>query len=251
MKYEDVRSVGVVGGGVMGGGIAQTAATFGYEVFVVDVNPEVCERSRQTVVEGRYGLRRGMERGKLTQEQFEAAVANLHFGTDREVLRDVDVLIEAVPENLDLKQRLFAEMDALVKPEAIFASNTSGYVIAELARDVSPSRRPLFIGMHWFSPAPVMKAVEIVVTPETSAETEDTITKMTRRFNHEPIRVLDAPGRYGFIANRIWEQAYSEAQRILQEGLATKEDIDAAMRYGYGWPAGPFESVEGFTKGWQ
>ncbi len=251
VRYEEISAIGVLGGGVMGGGIAQTAATFGYRVTVVEVSEELCERSRNVIVEGRFGLRRGLERGKLSQEQYDAAIGNLAFTTSRGKLSDVDLLIEAIPENLELKQRVFGELDRVVNPRAIFASNTSGYVIADLARDASPSRKPLFIGMHWFSPAPVMKAVEIVVMPETSPETEDAITRLTTRFEHVPIRVKDAPGRYGFIANRIWEQAYNEAQRIYEEGLATKADIDAAMRYGYGWPAGLFESIEGVTSGWQ
>jgi 3-hydroxybutyryl-CoA dehydrogenase len=251
LKFEQVQTIGILGGGVMGGGIAQTAATFGYRAIVVEISDELCDASRETIVNGRYGLQRGLERGKLTQQQFESALANLEFTTDPRRLAEVELLIEAVPEILELKQRIFAEMDGIVRPDAIFASNTSGYVIAEVGRDLRPARRPLFLGMHWFSPAPVMKGVEIIVTPATSEETYATVVAVTERMGHETIRLNDAPGRYGFIANRIWGQAYEEATRIFEEGIATKQDIDRAMKLGYGWPAGPFEGVEGFSRGWQ
>ena len=251
MKFDDIKTIGILGGGVMGGGLAQTAATHGYRTIVVDVSDDVCEASRNTIVDGRYGLRRGIERGKITFAQYEAAMQRLEFTTDPARLADVELLIEAVPEILELKQRIFGEMDSIVRRDAIFASNTSGYVITEVARNVSPERRPLFIGMHWFSPAPVMKGVEVILTPETSEATYEAVAAVTVQMQHEPIRLNDAPGRYGFIANRIWGQAYEEATRIFEEGIATREAIDRAMKLGYGWPAGPFEGVEGFARGWQ
>jgi len=251
LRFDQIKTIGILGGGVMGGGIAQTAASYGYRAIVIDVSEELCETSRDTLINGRYGLKRGVERGKITWSQYETAVANLEFGTDPTLLKDVELLIEAVPEILELKQRILGEMDGIVRPDAIFSSNTSGYVIADVARNVSEARRPLFIGMHWFSPAPVMRGVELVVMPETAEETYEAVAGVAERMQHEVIRVNDAPGRYGFIANRIWGQAYEEARRIFEEGIATREAIDRAMKLGYGWPAGPFEGVEGFTRGWQ
>lgn len=251
MRFEDIKKVGIVGGGQMGGGIGQVFATYGYDVTLKDVSDEAIARGKSITFEGRFGLKRGFERGKLSQEQYDWATNHYRYTTNIDDLADVDLIVEAVPENLELKQKVFAELDKVVKPDAIFASNTSGYVIAELARDVSPERKKQFIGMHWFSPAQVMKAVEIVWTPENSQELVDTFVKLVRKFEHEPQIVKDAPGTYGFIANRVFEAAEKEARKILAEGLATKEDIDAAMRFGYGWPAGPIESSELISNAWQ
>ncbi len=251
MLYNEIKRIGVIGGGQMGGGIGQVAATFGYDVTIRDVSEEAIARGRSITVDGRFGLKRGLERGKLTQEQYDWTTAHLRYTTRMEDLADVDMIIEAVPEDLALKQRVFADLDRIVRPGAIFASNTSGYVIAELARDVSPERRKRFIGMHWFSPAAVMKAVEIVVTPDVEQEVVDALVAMVKRFEHVPQLVKDAPGRYGFIANRIFEAAVREARAIRDEGLATEEDIDAAMRYGYGWPVGPLEEGRLEGQAWQ
>jgi 3-hydroxyacyl-CoA dehydrogenase len=246
-----IKSVGVVGGGVMGSGIAQALAVGGCQVTVRDLDEQLIEKARSTIIDGRYGLNRGVERGKTTREEADAALARLSFTTDLGDLKDVDMVIEAVPEQLDLKKKVFAELDTIVKAEAIFASNTSGLAIQEIAKGVSETRRPKFIGMHWFSPAPVMKLVEIVYAPETSKETIAALEELCQRVGKVSIRVKDAPGKYGFVANRIYFAAVREAQAILNEGIATAEDINKAMVYGFNWPVGPLAMVEGATKGWQ
>ena len=251
MRFEEIKKVGIVGGGQMGGGIGQVFATFGYDVTLRDVSDEAIARGRSITFEGRFGLKRGFERGKMTQEQYDWATSHYRYTTKLEDLADVDMIVEAVPEDLALKQRVFGDLDRVVKTDAIFASNTSGFVIGELARDVSAERKKQFIGMHWFSPAQVMKAVEIVHTPQTEQHVIDTLVALVRKFQHEPQLVKDAPGTYGFIANRVFEAAEKEARKILAEGLATKEDIDAAMRFGYGWPAGPIEAGELIGNAWQ
>jgi 3-hydroxybutyryl-CoA dehydrogenase len=164
-------------------------------------------------------------------------------------LRNCDLIVEAVPENLELKKSVFSEMDGLIKSGAIFASNTSGFAISDLNKAVS--RRDRFVGFHWFSPAFIMKPIEVISAPETSQETVDTMIELTGRLGKVPIRVKDAPGKYGFVANRIYFAMVAEARKVLDEGIASVDDINAAMRLGFNWPAGPLEMVAGARKGWQ
>src|SRR3972149_4055986 len=154
MRLEDVKKIGVLGGGVMGGGIGQVLVIAGYQVVIRDLTQEINDKTRNTILQTRFGLKRAVEIGKLESSQYEAAVSNLFFTTEVSGLADCDFIIEAVPENLELKQRVFKELDEIVKPEAVFTSNTSGYVIAEIARDVSAGRKALFAGMRVATPAP-------------------------------------------------------------------------------------------------
>ena len=247
----EIKTIGVLGGGVMGSGIAQALAVGGCKVTVRDINDEMIEKARATIVDGRYGLKRGVERGKTTQEEADRAMANLSFTTKLADLKGVDLIIEAVPEDIDLKKRVFAEVDGSVRPEAVFASNTSGLAISDINKAVSDQRRPRFIGMHWFSPAPVMKLVEVVHAPETAEDTIQALESLCQRAGKVSIRVKDAPGRYGFVANRIYFAAVREAQKVLEEGIASAEDINKAMVFGFNWPVGPLAMVAGATKGWQ
>ncbi len=247
----DINSIGVIGGGVMGSGIAQALAVGGARVTVRDVNEQLIEKSRSTIVDGRYGLKRGVERGKTTQEDADAALARLSFTTSLEDLKDADLVIEAVPEDLELKKKVFAELDGVAGPGTLFATNTSGLAISDINKAVSEERRRRFIGMHWFSPAPVMKLVELVYAAETVEETIEALESLCQRAGKATVRVKDAPGRYGFIANRIYFAAVREAQKVLEEGIATPEDINKAMVFGFNWPVGPLAMIEGATKGWQ
>jgi 3-hydroxyacyl-CoA dehydrogenase len=249
MHVDDIKLIGVMGGGVMGGGIAQTCVAAGFRTIVRDVSDELCERTRATMIEGRFGLRGAVERQKLTQQQMDDAVARLSFTTSVEELRDADLIIEAVPEDLELKKQVFAELDGVIKPEAVFASNTSGFAISDLNKAVA--RKERFIGMHWFSPAFVMHLVEIIIAPETSEETVQLIEELSGKLGKETVRVKDDPGSYGFIANRVYFAAVAEARKIVQQGLATEEDVNKAMRIGFNWPVGPLEMVRGARKGWQ
>jgi 3-hydroxyacyl-CoA dehydrogenase len=249
MNINDIKLIGVMGGGVMGGGIAESCVVGGFRTVVRDISDELCEKTRDTMIEGRFGLRGAVERGKLTQQQFNEAVARLSFTTSADGLRDADLIIEAVPEDLELKKKVFAELDKTIKPQAVFASNTSGFAISDLNKAVA--RKDKFIGMHWFSPAFVMKLVEIIHAPETSDETIKLIEDLAARMGKETVKVQDAPGAYGFIANRVYFAAVAEARKILQAGLATEDDINKAMRIGFNWPVGPLEMVAGARKGWQ
>jgi len=246
-----IESIGIIGGGVMGSGIGQALAVGGANVTIRDIDDEMIAKSRSTIVEGRYGLNRGVERGKTTQEEADAALSRLSWTTAVADLAGVDLIIEAVPEQLDLKKKVFGELDSTVKPEAIFASNTSGLAISDINKGVSEARRQRFIGMHFFSPAPVMQLVEIIHAPETAEETITAIEDLCSRAGKASVRVKDAPGQYGFIANRIYFAAVREAQKVLQEGIASPEDINKAMVYGFKWPVGPLAMIEGATKGWQ
>jgi 3-hydroxyacyl-CoA dehydrogenase len=249
MKIDDIKTVGVMGGGVMGGGIAQSFIANGFTTIVRDLNDDLIEKTRHSMIDGRFGLRGSVERGKMTQADFDAAVARLSFTTDIGDISSVDLIVEAVPENLDLKKTVFSDLDSVVKPEAIFATNTSGFAISDINKAVS--RRDRFVGFHWFSPAFIMKIIEVISAPETSAETEATMLELTRRLGKTPIRVKDAPGKYGFVANRIYFAMVAEARKVLAEGVASEEDINTAMRLGFNWPAGPLEMVAGARKGWQ
>ncbi len=249
MNVDDIKLVGLMGGGVMGGGIAQTFAAHGFRTIVRDLNDDLIEKTRQSMVEGRFGLKGSVERGKMTQQEFDDALARFSFTTDVADLRSCDLIVEAVPENLDLKKSVFRELDSTVKNDAIFASNTSGFAISDLNKAVS--RKDRFIGFHWFSPAFIMKPIEIISAPETSDETIATMDAITDRLGKMPIRVKDAPGNYGFVATRIYFAMVAEARRVLDEGVASAEDINTAMRLGFNWPAGPLEMVAGARKGWQ
>lgn len=249
MNADDIKLVGVMGGGVMGGGIAQTFAANGFRTIIRDLNDDLIEKTRASMVEGRFGLKGSVERGKMSQADYDATTARFSFTKDVGDLRDCDLIVEAVPENLELKKSVFSELDGLVKKEAVFATNTSGFSIGDLNKSVS--RRDRFIGFHWFSPAYIMKIIEVISAPETSAETRDLMVELTRRFGKTPILVKDAPGKYGFVANRIYFAMVAESRRVLEEGIASEEDINAAMRLGFNWPAGPLEMVAGARKGWQ
>ena len=249
MNADQIKLIGVMGGGVMGGGIAQSCVAAGFNVRVRDLTDELNEKTRETMVKGRFGLEGAVERGKLTQEQVNAALTRLSFTTEVEELRDADLIIEAVPEDRELKKKVFAELDSVIKPEAIFATNTSGFSISDLNEAVS--RKAQFIGMHFFSPAFVMRLIEIIYAPETSEETIKLLESIGEKMNKETVRVKDAPNAYGFIANRIYFAMVAEARKVMDEEIASVDDINKAMRFGFNWPAGPLEMVAGARKGWQ
>lgn len=246
-----IQTIGIVGGGVMGSGIAQVMAVGGANVIIRDVNEDMLAKSKATIVDGRYGLNRGVERGKTTQAEADAALSRLSWTTAVKDFVGVDLIIEAVPEDLELKKKVFAELDGVVKADALFATNTSGLSIQDINKAVSEARRPKFAGMHYFSPVPVMKIVELIHAPETADGTLAALEELCSRAGKATIRVKDAPGKYGFVANRVYFAAVREAQKVLEEGIASAEDINKAMVMGFNWPVGPLAMIEGATKGWQ
>jgi len=250
VKLDDVRIVGVLGGGVMGGGIAQVFAIAGYRVVVRDVNDEAIEKTHAAAIDGKWGIKRAVERGKLNFDTAQAAIQKISLTTKLDDLANVDFVIEAVPERLELKQQVFQELDGVVKPSAIFTSNTSGFCIAEIARDVSASRRALFAGMHFSNPVPTMRMCEVIYSPETSQDTIDAVKGLGEAGGKVVSMVRDTPGTYGFLLNRIFAAAAREALAIAEAGIATREDIDKAMITGRNWPSAFFGSRGGIGKEW-
>lgn len=232
----------------MGAGIAQVLSLAGYETVGRDVSPDTIARAREIVADGKYGLRRAVSLGKITSEQADAALDRLTFTTDLEALADCDVVIEAVPEKLDLKVRVFREIDKVVKPSAVFASNSSGFPVAALA--AATDRPQQVVAWHWASPVPIMNLAEIVRGPETSDETVDLVVRIAASGGKRPIVVKDAPLSWGYVANRVYAAATAEAHRVLNEGIATADEIDQLLVDCFRWPVGPFALAAGASAGW-
>jgi 3-hydroxybutyryl-CoA dehydrogenase len=250
MELAQVRQIGVLGGGVMGGGIAQVLAVAGFQVVIRDLSPQILDETRAEITDRKWGLKRSVERGKLGFDLAIAAIERISYSLELDALADCDFVIEAVPEKLELKQRVFVELDRVVKPEAILTSNTSGLAIADIVRDVSMRRLPLCAGMHFSNPVPVMRMCEVIVTPQTSPATIDTVRGVAEHAGRAVSMVRDAPGTYGFILNRVFAAARREAQQIVADGIATEEDVDKAMITGRNWPAGFFGHRGGIGKQW-
>ena len=255
MNIGDVKTIGVLGLGVMGGGISQTAIASGYKVVARDLKEEILERAKANIISGRFGLKGAVERGKLTQEQMDAAIANLTLTTKVEDLANCDVIIEAIGggptgemENKEIKLKVWAELDKVVKPAAVFTSNTSVFTIADLA--AATNRKEKFLGMHWFSPANIMKAVEVIWTADVKEEYVKLIEDLCDKLGKIHVRVKDVPGDTGFVGNRIFGAVRREAIKIVQEGICTPEGVDAVMTGGFNWPAGPLGMGAGARGGW-
>jgi 3-hydroxybutyryl-CoA dehydrogenase len=243
----DLR-IGVIGAGVMGSGIAQVTATAGYATVCVDLDPAALERAREHVTTGRYGFERAVERGKPTRDDADAALARLELSSSFADAASADVVIEAVPERLDLKIRVFRQLDEAAPPATILASNTSGFSIAAIA--AATDRPDRVIGWHWASPAPVMRFAEIVRTRTTSDETIRTVCDLATACRKNPVVVNDVDTKWGFVANRIYGAALDEARAVVAEGVAKPEEVDQLMMDCFGWPTGPYTMIRGATEGW-
>ena len=226
----DIKSIFVVGAGTMGNGIAQVAATSGYQVTLMDVIPGQVERAQATIAKSVEKL---VSKGVLSEEQKQAAL-KITTGITLDGTTSADLVIEAATENPDLKLRLFRELDQLAKPGAILASNTSSISITKIA---AATKRPEnVIGMHFMNPVPLMKLVEVIRGLATSTETTATTVEVCRKMGKEPVEANDSPG---FISNRILCPMINEAIFALQEGVGTPEAIDAVMKLGMNHPMGP------------
>lgn len=221
----------VCGAGTMGAGIAQVMAQAGHEVFLRDIKDEFVQRGLQGIEKN---LNRNVEKGRMNQEDKDAVMARLKPTVDIEPAKDVDFVLEAIIERMDLKKELFQELDKICGPDVILASNTSALSISEVA--ASTSRPDKVIGMHFFNPAPVMKLVEVIKGANTSEETFQKVKDFAVSLGKTPVVCEEAPG---FIVNRILVPMINEAAFILQEGVATPEDIDVAMKLGANHPIGP------------
>ena len=243
----DLR-VGVIGAGVMGSGIAQVTATAGYATVCTDLDRAALEKAREHVTTGRYGFERAVARGKVSREVADDALARLEFTTSFEDAAAADVVIEAVPEHLDLKIRVFRDLDRVAPAATILASNTSGFSIAAIA--AATDRPDRVIGWHWASPAPVMRFAEIVRTRVTAEATIATIRDLAAACGKNPVVVNDTDTKWGFVANRVYFAAIEEARRVVEEGIAKPEDVDQLMMDCFGWPTGPYSMIRGATEGW-
>jgi 3-hydroxybutyryl-CoA dehydrogenase len=233
----DVKTIGVIGAGTMGRGIAYAAAYGGYRTILEDVSPEMLE---QGIAYIRQNLEEGSARGKVTEEQRKIALANLTTSRSMEDLcREADLLIEAVPEEMEVKLEIFTIFDRFARPGAILASNTSSLSITELA--AITFRAENCVGMHFFNPVPKMKLLEIVRALETSEATLQACAEVGRRMGKEVVVIRESPG---FITSRINAMIGNEAFYMLQEGIASAEDIDKALKLGLNHPMGPFELVD-------
>jgi 3-hydroxybutyryl-CoA dehydrogenase len=226
-----VSTIGVIGAGVMGSGIAQVAAVKGIDVILLDLN-ETAVKSGIDAVESR--LNRVVTKGNMTVPEKEAAVRRIKGTTAYDALKPADVIIEAATEDYDLKKNIFKQVGALVGADSIVASNTSSVSITKLASSMSHPQR--FVGLHFFNPVPVMSLVEIVRGLETSDAAHDAAAALVAQLGKSPITVKSAPG---FVVNRILLPMINEAFFVLAEGYATAEDIDKGMKLGCNYPIGP------------
>ena len=232
----------------MGSGIAQVMATAGYETVCYDLDPGALERALDHVTHGRYGFERGVERAKMSRADADAALARLTFTSSFDEAAAVDLVVEAVPEKLELKQQVFRDLEAAAPAATILASNTSGFPIAQLAEVTS--RPALVIGWHWASPPVVMRLAEIVRAPGTSDATVDTVTEVAAACGKNPVVIHDTTTTWGFVANRVYFAMIQEANRVVEEGIATREQVDTLMVDCFNWPVGPYGMTRGATSGW-
>ncbi len=232
----------------MGSGIAQVMAIAGHEVVCRDLNMEVLNVAQTAVDSGRFGVLGAVERGKLSNEQAEAALNRLTFTTDLETAVNADVIIEAIPEDLALKIRFWRELDSMAPSHTIFASNSSGFSIAALG--AATDRPDRMVGWHWASPAPVMKLAEIVRGPLTSSDTVDTVVRLAAAAGKNPVVVNDTDSSWGYVTNRVYFAMVREANRVVSEGIADRSQVDQLMTDCFRWPSGPFGMVSGATSGW-
>jgi 3-hydroxybutyryl-CoA dehydrogenase len=227
----EVRTIGVVGLGAMGSGIAQVAAEAGLDVIGREVEAALGETAVGRI---EHFLTRKVEKGQRTEAERDAAVARLRVTTDLADLAGCDLVVEAIVEDLDHKRELFGELERLCRPDAVLATNTSALSVTEIAAATrSPER---VVGMHFFNPAPLMPLVEIVRAELTSDDAFETAYAVAERMGKTPVRCHDTPG---FVVNRVLIPLLNDCVRVLDESRVTPEDLDTAMRNGAGWPMGP------------
>ena len=231
-----IKKVGVLGCGLMGSGIAQTAAQSGYEVVVREINQELLDKGLGKI---RDFLSKGVEREKLSQTDMDETLSKIAGTTELSDLSDCDIVIEVIIENMELKAELYKELSEVCKPDTIFASNTSSLSITEMA---SYTNRPdKMVGLHFFNPVPLMRLVEVARSVSTSSESFDTVYEFAKSLGKTPVKCSDTTG---FIVNRLLVPYLLDCIRQLENGLATVEDIDNALKLGLGYPMGPFTLLD-------
>ena len=232
----EVRKVGVVGLGTMGAGIAQLCVQAGVATIGREVTLELGERARDRIS---HFLTRAVEKGKMAQEERDAAVGRLTLTTNIDDLADCDLVIEAIVEELEAKRELFAQLDRITPPEAVLATNTSALSVTEIA--AATSRPERVVGMHFFNPAPLLPLVEIVRAERSSDAAFERACAFAERIGKTPIRCHDTPG---FVVNRVLIPLLNDCVRVLDEARVSPEDLDKGMKGGAGWPMGPCELID-------
>ncbi|HKZ79424.1 MAG TPA: 3-hydroxyacyl-CoA dehydrogenase family protein [Pyrinomonadaceae bacterium] len=231
-----IESIGVIGAGTMGHGIAQVAAAAGYRVILRDLDREILARGVEAI---ERNLAKGIQLGKLTEAERESALQHIRGTTRLEEVSAADLIIEAIPERLEWKQQLLRELEALTERPFVFATNTSSLSISEIAQ---ASRHPeRVVGMHFFNPVHIMRLVEIVIGKATTQGTRDVVREVVHKLRKEPIVVQDVPG---FASSRLGVALGLEAMRMLEQGVASAKDIDTAMELGYNHPMGPLKLTD-------
>ena len=233
----EIKRIGVVGAGTMGNGIAQVAAQIGCDVVMRDIEMKFVEGGMKKI-EG--FLSRSVEKGKMDSKEKDTIIGRIRGTTDMDALNEVDFVVEAVLEDMDLKKRVFKELDELCRPDVILATNTSSMSITEIG--ASTKRPDKVCGMHFFNPVPLMRLVEIIRGYSTTDETIQTTTELAQKMGKVTVEVKkDSPG---FIVNRILIPHFLEAVKIVEEGIASIEDVDKAVKNGLNYPMGPFELMD-------
>jgi len=227
----DINHIAVIGAGTMGNGIAQVCATYGYRVTLIDVVPEQLDRAKASI---KKSVEKLHSKGRLTDEQREAALTNVTTASELAAAADADFVVEAIIENAEVKKHVFAELDERTRPEVILASNTSSISITELG--AATHRPDKVIGMHFMNPVPLMKLVEIIRALQSSDETATTVVALAEAVGKTPVEAQDYPG---FISNRILCPMINEAIYALMEGVGTRDAIDTVMKLGMNHPMGP------------
>jgi 3-hydroxybutyryl-CoA dehydrogenase len=232
-----IRRIGVLGAGVMGAGIAQAAAEGGVDVILRDIEDRFVGGALERM---ERQLTRSVEKGRITEDEKAAALLRVTGTTEMTLLRDVDLVIEAVVENLELKKQVFSELDAICGKQTLFATNTSSMSVTELA--ASTARPERFIGLHFFNPVHVMKLVEVISGELTDPGVLPPVFEFVQAIGKTAVHVKkDSPG---FIVNRLFVPYLNEAVRLVEEGVATPEDIDTAVKLGLNYPVGPFQMID-------
>ena len=240
MKLDNIKKIGIAGAGTMGSGIAQIFGRKGYKVVIIDISEEVLDKSKKLIEIFNRSL---IEENIITELEAKRAVENISFSTDKNLFADADLIIEAIIEKMDIKQDFWKEVEEIAKEDAILATNTSGLSIVEISKKVE--RKERFVGMHFWNPPHIIPLVEIIRGDATDDETVNVLMELIKIIDKEPVVVQkDAPG---FIGNRLQFAVFRESLNIVEEGIATPEDVDRAMKYGPGFRypiLGPLETAD-------
>lgn len=233
----EIKKIGVVGAGAMGNGIAQVCAQSGYDVIMRDIKDEFVDRGLKSI--DRF-LSKSVEKGKLSEDDKNTFMGRIKGTTKIEDLKDADFVVEAAIENLEVKQQIFKELESLTRPEVVLATNTSSISITKIASAIG--RQEKVIGMHFFNPVPLMKLVEVIRGIRTDDDTMNLTLDLTKKMGKDPVAVnVDVAG---FVVNRLMITAAIEAIKLYEQGVASIEDIDKALKLGLNWNMGPFELMD-------